>query len=257
LTKGVRDREAEESVVDAVILNALATAMNVVERVELPLLPGEQLEVKSPATTHPLSRLVKGEIPAFCVQPDGRHVMSAPLPAVLMPGSFNPFHAGHRQLADVASRRMGKPVAFELSITNVDKPPLSADEVRRRLTQFGGWADLWLTRAPTFAEKSELFPGVTFVIGADTASRLVQTRYYGDSEERMTAALDVIRARGCKFLVAGRVDADGRFVRLDHVEIPEVYREMFTPIPETEFRADLSSTTLRNIAPVAGEDPDG
>jgi hypothetical protein len=257
LTKGARDREAEEGVVDAVIFNALATAMNLVERVELPLFPGEQLETNSTATTHPLVRLVRGEIAAFCVQPDGRQVPSAPLPAVLMPGSFNPFHDGHRQLADVAARRTEKPVAFELSITNVDKPPLSADEVRRRIAQFGGWADLWLTRAPTFSEKSELFPGVTFVIGSDTASRLVRHRYYGDSPERTADALNAIRARGCKFLVAGRVDAAGRFVPLDRVEIPEVYRDLFTAIPETEFRADLSSTILRSARAVAADAADG
>src|SRR5262249_44797666 len=126
--------------------------------------------------------------------------------------------------------------------------PLTADEIRRRLAQFAWWADVWLTRAPTFAEKAELFPGVLFVVGVDTALRLVQPRYYGDSEARMMAALERIRASGCRFLVAGRVDAGGQFAELDQVAIPEAHRGMFAPIPEAEFRADLSSTQMRNIA---------
>jgi hypothetical protein len=140
---------------------------------------------------------------------------------------------------------MGARASFELSITNVDKPPLTAGEIRRRLAQFSGHVDVWLTRAPTFAEKAALFPGVVFVVGADTALRLVQTRYYQDSEDRMAAALDGISAHGCRFLVAGRADSAGRFVELDHLALPAAYRELFLPIPEAEFRADLSSTSLR------------
>ena len=41
----------------------------------------------------------------------------------------------------------------------------NAEEVRRRLAQCTWRAPLWLTRAPTFAEKALLFPGVVFVVG--------------------------------------------------------------------------------------------
>jgi len=257
LTKGSRDRESEECIVDGVILNALASALGLPERIELPLLPGEQIQYDTIQATHPLARLLMGNLRSFCVQSDGRHIVDSTPPAVLMPGSFNPVHPGHWKLAEAASRRIGAATAFELSISNVDKPPLGADEIRRRLAAFEGRAEVWLTRAPTFAEKAELFPGVTFVIGSDTALRLVQTRYYGESKERMTAALESIRARSCRFLVAGRVDTEGRFVQLDQVEIPADYRDLFTPIPESEFRADLSSTNLRTVAPVAGARDEG
>jgi len=46
-----------------------------------------------------------------------------------------------------------------------------------------------LTRAPTFREKARVLPGCTFVIGADTARRLVDPRYYEGSQARMIAAL--------------------------------------------------------------------
>jgi hypothetical protein len=257
LTKGARDREAEEIVVDAVILNALASAMNVTQRIDLPLLNGEQLESSATPSSQPLARLLLGNISTVCVQSDGRQTTNVPLPELLLPGSFNPLHTGHQQLAEAASRRTGKALAFELSIANVDKPPLAAEEIRRRLLQFEGKADVWLTRAPTFAVKAELFPGVTFVIGADTAARLVQARYYGDSDERMVAALESIQAKGCRFLVGGRVMSDGNFMHLDQVIIPPTCRELFTPIAESEFRVDMSSTNLRAAAPVAGADAEG
>jgi hypothetical protein len=257
LTKGARDREAEENIVDGVILNALAAAMNIYEQVELPVLAGEELQMDATPASHPLARLLMNGISTFCVQSDGRQIIGAALPALLMSGSFNPVHAGHWQLAEAASRLTGTAAAFELSITNVDKPPPSAEEIRRRIAQFEGRVDLWLTRAPTFAEKAALFPGTTFVIGSDTAIRLVQPRYYDDSEERMLAALDIIRTRGCRFLVAGRVSSDGKFMHLDQINIPASHRALFTPIAESDFRADLSSTILRAGAAIPGTDAEG
>src|SRR5439155_55171 len=87
----------------------------------------------------------------------------------------------------------GGPVAFELSVVNVDKPPLGAADVRHRFAQFRGRARVELTRAPTFLQKSRLLPGATFVVGADTAERLVAGRYY-DNDERPSDH-DVVEAR--------------------------------------------------------------
>jgi hypothetical protein len=154
---------------------------------------------------------------------------------------------------------VGGPVAYELSVTNVDKPTLTPAEVRRRLAQFCWHAPLWLTRAPTFVEKAARFPGVAFVVGVDTAARILQPRYYQDSEERMQQALAAIRGHGCSFLVAGRADATGRFVTLADLAIPPAQADLFRMIPDTEFRLDLSSTQLREkgatgagIGPAAG-----
>src|SRR5207247_6467224 len=141
------------------------------------------------------------------VQPDGQIMLSAPRPIVLFPGSFNPMHEGHVLLARVAEELRQQPVAFEISVTNVDKPPLAGETVRRRLAQFAWKSPVELTRAPTFVEKSRLFPGATFVVGADTAQRLVAPKYYGDDEVQMHAALEEIANSGASFLVAARIDA--------------------------------------------------
>jgi hypothetical protein len=135
-------------------------------------------------------------------------------------------------------------VSFELAVMNADKPPLSEAEIWRRVEQFRGRARLVLTRAPRFIEKARLFPGCVFVLGYDTAVRLVQPRFYGDSEAEMRAALDEMLGLRCRFLVAGRGDADG-YHTLDEVALPPEFASMFEAIPESQFRVDLSSTELR------------
>ena len=115
----------------------------------------------------------------------------------------------------------------------------------RRAESFAGYQPLWLTRAPTFAEKARLFPGAVFVVGADTAARIVQPRFYGDSEAKMWLALAEIRAAGCRFLVAGRVDG-GRFIDRDALGLREEVADLFEAIGEAEFRVDVSSTMLRS-----------
>jgi nicotinamide mononucleotide (NMN) deamidase PncC len=244
LTKGARDRSGEEEVVARTLLNSVAEACGVAERVAIPLLPGETPEAETTAAADAIAALVRGEIATVCVARDGRLSANTSRPAAVLPGSFNPVHDGHWGLLRLAERRAGA-AAFELSVTNVDKPPLTPEEVRRRLAQFAWRGTVWLTRAPTFAEKARVLPGSLFVVGADTAERIVQARYYGDSEEKMTAALAGIREAGSRFLVAGRRDAAGQFVRSEDLAIPAAFRDLFEGVAEAEFHVDRSSTELR------------
>jgi hypothetical protein len=245
LTKGARDRDGEEAVLTSVLLNALAEALGVAGRVPVPLFRGEVLHEERVPEAGPLAAFLRGDVAAVCVEADGRVRVEAPRPAVLLPGAFNPVHEGHRGLAATAARLAGGPAAFELSVTNVDKPALAPEEVRRRLAQFSWEGPLWLTRASTFAEKAVLFPGVAFVVGADTAARVVSPRYYGESAGRMEQALATMRERGCSFLVAARADGAGRLVTLADLALPEAHRDLFRPVPVEAFRLDLSSTQLR------------
>ncbi len=253
LAKGARDRAGEEAVLGAVLLDLMAEAFDVGGRVGAALLADEAVEAGEIRAADALSAFLRGETAATGIDLDGR-TSAAPPPSLLVPGAFNPIHEGHWGLAAVATRRTGRAAAFELSVANVDKPPLSDVEVRRRLTQFAWRAPVWLTRAPTFVEKARLFPGAVFAVGADTAERVVAPRYYGDSESRMNDALAQIREQGCRFLVAGRVVRDGRFAHVADLPIPEEHRDLFEAIPAEVFRADVSSTDLRNNGRGGGGD---
>jgi hypothetical protein len=192
-----------------------------------------------------LAALMRGERASVLWELDGSVRAEAPAPSALLPGSFNPLHDGHTALASVASRVLGGPVAFELSVSNVDKPDLNADEVTRRLDAFRGVAPVWVTRAATFERKALLFPGCAFVVGFDTAIRLVDAKYYGCDESRRDACLRNLLGRGCRVLVGGRRIGDAFQIWNGEAIAPE-FRELFVTLGEEEFRVDRSSTELRS-----------
>jgi len=245
LRKGSRDREQEDDVVSRLVLNVLAESFGIAERLDPLLLADEAISLQPTPSPQPLAHQLRGNVPAVHVAADGRISHEIPTAPVLLPGSFNPLHDGHWGLATVARRRTQRPVLFELSITNVDKPPLDPSEIRRRLAQFSWRAQVCLTRAPTFVDKASLFPGAVFVIGSDTAVRLVAPRYYNDSEPAMHQALNRIRALGCRFIVACRHTETGCLLHLADVDIPEPFRDLFEEILSSEFSHNVSSTQIR------------
>jgi hypothetical protein len=246
MAKGRRDRAAEEDLVSHAIVLFLALACGVAASSPRSLLDADEHFAETVvAEPDIIDQLLAGEHDRVTVQPDGQIMLSAPLPLVLLPGSFNPVHDGHVSLARVAEELRQLPLAFEISVTNVDKPPLSGNTVRHRLAQFAWKSPVELTRAPTFLEKSRLFPRTTFVIGADTAERLIAPKYYGDDEDQMHAALEEIANSGGSFLVAVRIDAAGRVRALTDIQVPRRYADLFTEIPEHRFRLDTSSSEIR------------
>jgi nicotinic acid mononucleotide adenylyltransferase len=166
-----------------------------------------------------------------------------PEPTVLFPGAFNPPHWGHERMAQIASQRYGKPVTFELSITNVDKRPLDFIEIQDRLEGLSGCPVL-LTCAPTFVEKSQLAAGCVFVVGSDTIRRIADPVYYNGDTTLCDAAISAIKERGCRFLVFGR-NMEGTFTSLSALRIPAMLRAICDEVPQSEFSADISSTELR------------
>lgn len=246
LAKGARGRQQEDALCGRLVLDAVAEAFGVPGRLGLPLLDGDRLE-RHALSAGPLADLLAGRVDAVAVEPGGRTHAPPPGRPVLLPGSFNPLHHGHEGMAQAAARRTGAAVHYELSVSNPEKGLISAAEVRRRAAQFSGRAVLWLTREATFAGKARLFPGATFVVGADTAVRVVQARFYGGSDEAMRTSLAAFRSAGCRFLVCGRADAGGRFQGLGDLGIPGEFLDLFDGLREDEFRLDVSSSSLRRV----------
>lgn len=242
--KGLRGRAAEDEIASKLALRALAESANVESESDLRLDPSERVQMTSRRYIDAIQALMSEHVDKAVIQADGSEAADEPFSGGILSGSFNPLHKGHEEMAQAASRILGKPVAYELSVANVDKPPLSEHEVRRRVSQFAGKGAIVLTRATRFFSKTRLLPGCAFIIGADTAVRLVDSRYYDGSRSRMLMALEEMRQNGCRFLVAGRADGD-KFVTLSDVPIPDGFADMFAAIPESEFRSDVSSTEIR------------
>lgn len=203
---------------------------------------------------------------------------------LVYPGSFNPLHIGHSKLMHVAhgiiQARYPNSVIlpiFELSADNVDKPSLNEPEIRHRIKQFAvcdssvdSTSDpstrtmlsesnldnmlVAITRAPLFITKAQLLPGSVFVIGMDTAVRLIDTKYYDYSMDKMMNALSQFETLHCSFLVAGRQkqkdEYDKTFQTLSDLNLDHVgrYKHLFMEISERDFRVDLSSSEIRSQA---------
>ena len=249
LVKDRRSRAEEERLVANLILCATADAARIAQRVPLELRDDERVterRINAPLAWQDLMLGRKRRMPAE----EG----SAPQePRVIFPGAFNPLHDGHRRMAETAESFYGEPVAFELSIENVDKPPLDYLEIEQRAAQFRGAAEgneLWMTAAPTFVEKVELFPKANFLVGIDTIRRIADERYYG-SAAAAEAAFDRLAAAGCQFLVFGRAAAGG-FETLSDVVLPPKLAKLCKGLPANFFREDISSTELRR----ANQPPD-
>lgn len=246
LEKGTRDRLGEEALISRLLLNTLAEACQLRQRVPFSLAPGDWLKAETHDYAQAAARLQRGALLYFGIHDHGRmRTATDPPPEAILSGSFNPLHAGHVGLARAAADLLGQPVAFELAAVNVDKPPLELDTILSRMAQFAGCYPVFASNAPTFVEKARIYPSATFVVGYDTAARVIQPRYYGDSHDNMLVALEEIRACGCRFLVAGRVDGSGVFHQAADLAIPNGFANLFHPIPGEHFRLDISSTALR------------
>ncbi|BBO30972.1 hypothetical protein [Lacipirellula parvula] len=174
----------------------------------------------------------------------------SPAVGIVFPGAFNPPHAGHLRMMEIAEQRVKAPAAWELSITNVDKLPLDFMSMKERITAIRASDDkrlVALTRAPTFREKSELFPRATFVVGIDTLARIAEPRYYDGDEVRRDAAIAEIAAHGCRFLAFGRM-IEGKFTVLSDLELPPALTAICDEVSAGEFREDVSSSELRSMS---------
>ena len=239
LVKGRRCRAAEERICAALILRAAARAAEIGARVPLETGTDELVVEAEQIAPADWTDLLRGDREMVYAGPAADDAATD----VVFLGAFHPLHDGHRAMAQLAQRRLGRPVAFELAIVNVDKLPLDFIEIAARLDGLAG-RPVWLTRAATFLAKAQLFPAATFIVGIDTIVRIADPRYYQDDPTRAAAAIDTMAAHKCRFLVFGRL-VDGTFRTLSNLQLPESLRALCHEVLATDFHADISSTEIR------------
>jgi hypothetical protein len=258
LAKGRRDRTTEESFTSELLLGAIGAACGVADEPKSATLgvsgADELLDSAREVASAAMTELLLGQRkkivmrgPPQSVADEDEDKDEPQQPPLIFPGAFNPPHQGHLRMAEDAERRLGHPLAWELSLANVDKPPLDFLTLRHRfeaIRKADPRRPVVVTRAPTFCEKAELFPGATFVVGADTLDRIADARYYGGDVERRGAVFEKLRTRGIRFLVYGRRIGD-QFRTLNDLTVPASLRALCEGVPAEEFREDASSTQSR------------
>eukprot|EP00192_Tetraselmis_astigmatica_P012783 CAMPEP_0117683236 /NCGR_PEP_ID=MMETSP0804-20121206/20250_1 /TAXON_ID=1074897 /ORGANISM="Tetraselmis astigmatica, Strain CCMP880" /LENGTH=416 /DNA_ID=CAMNT_0005493731 /DNA_START=199 /DNA_END=1449 /DNA_ORIENTATION=- len=251
LAKGARSRVGEDLIASQVVLKALADSCELGDDCSVPidLLKGditEELQVQKLEEEGPLEQLLAGKVKTVEYS-GGRVLIDSPRPGLAyMSGSFNPLHEGHEKVLSTACEMLGREGCFELAVCNADKGALSQDVVESRIKQFVDRScPIVLTMEPFFTGKAEVFHDSVFVVGYDTAIRLVNTKYYKSSEVEMARQFARLEARGCSFAVAGRLDGD-TFRGLEDMQVPEFLKPVFQlSIPEEKLRVDISSTEIR------------
>ncbi|MEM7001650.1 MAG: hypothetical protein AAF529_12755 [Pseudomonadota bacterium] len=163
---------------------------------------------------------------------------------LLLPGSFNPIHEGHKEMLRVGEQLTGQRGALEIAIRNADKPALDFVSLRERLATLADFP-VWLTNTPTYAAKARLFPGATFLLGVDTLTRIAELRFYQNDPALLDAALQTFVDAEISFLVFGR-KVQEQFLTLDALALPEILANRCRAVPDSMFRNDISSTALRN-----------
>lgn len=156
----------------------------------------------------------------------------------ILPGSFNPCHSGHKDIAKHVEIQYGCVVDFELSIGNWDKPMLDFISLEERIKTCGT-RTVWVTNAPRFIDKAEIFPNTTFIVGYDTAKRLVDSRVNKD----VMYDLERLNSLNTKFIVFGR-EVDGEY-KSGVKEFPVEFQCMAHAIKDPLKSFDISSTKIR------------
>lgn len=99
---------------------------------------------------------------------------------IILSGSFNPFHEGHHRMVgsflNAYPRYVGKPILLEISRINRDKGAISYTEITARIESirsYGCHAPVLVTELPRFMDKARVFQDTLFLVGSDTASRIL------------------------------------------------------------------------------------
>jgi nicotinic acid mononucleotide adenylyltransferase len=246
-----RSREKEEAIGSRLIINIIASSCNAGIKITegTGLLYEESPKIRRVQVSEEIANLLlykdRPDVIPRCIRVYGIENRNLYSRKIIFAGSFDPCHKNHIEMARIAAKKYGTSVDFEISIINVDKPPIDYISLEDRITSIKDFHDpdfmgnIFVTNTPLFAEKANIFPNSTFIIGADTMNRLFDPRYYRPHENKYSL-LEHFRERHVDFLVFNR---KGNEIKVS----PEV-KSLITIVPDDEYIDDgISSSLIRKM----------
>lgn len=180
-------REEEETYLAEAITKALKYEVEQLDRLEANITNG-----------------YNSNVPSFTV-------FDKELTRCIYPGSFNPIHVSHMDIDAHGAKLTNEKTTLEISISNVDKGDISLGELKLRvyniLKTHPNVYNIVVTKAPKFVDKiNVLGKDKTYLVGYDTALRIIDSKYYEEEEHRFV--LNLIKEKHIKLLVFHREGFD-------------------------------------------------
>lgn len=166
---------------------------------------------------------------------------------IVFPGSFNPIHEQHKNIAQYVAKTWKQNVDLEICVHNVDKPTLNYTSLNERKNSILQHADDWMgdvffTSLPTFLKKSNYFKNAWFIVGWDTFVRIIDPKYAD-----LDKVFEAFENNNSHFMVFHRIlnGVDSSTLSTKNFPIEIMKR---TEIIGTEYfpAIDMSSSQLRN-----------
>lgn len=165
----------------------------------------------------------------------------------IMPGAYNPPHAGHTSTAQHVMEDFGKTVVYEVTAAPPHKEAMSVQDLLQRAKLLHGTDRLFTKNNPFYLDKARAFPGVPLVLGADAMVRMLDPKWELDLHKMFTE----FAVLNTTLLISGRLIGD-QFVSCDNIlrnikqqdsRLWQLAQGVMLPVSG---RVDISSTELRN-----------